>query len=77
MVLRVGDESALYGRLNDAQDATAVLGNLIDNALGAAVEGPDPRWVEVDLLWEGSTLHLAVADSGTGVPPASMFSPRA
>jgi two-component system CitB family sensor kinase len=67
VVLRVGEASALYGRLNDAQDATAVLGNLIDNALRAAVEGPAPRWVEVDLLSEGSTLHLAVADSGTGV----------
>ncbi|MDO2933718.1 Spo0B domain-containing protein [Paeniglutamicibacter sulfureus] len=69
VVLRVGDASALYGSLIDAQDATAVLGNLIDNALRAAVEGPAPRWVEVDLLSEGSTLHLAVADSGTGVEP--------
>ena len=66
VVLRVGEESALYGRLNDAQDAIAVLGNLIDNALGAAVEGPAPRWVEVDLLGEGNTLHIAVADSGRG-----------
>ncbi|WP_353615474.1 ATP-binding protein [Arthrobacter sp. UCD-GKA] len=69
VVLRVGDASALYGRLGDAQDATAVLGNLIDNALRAAVEGPAPRWVEVDLLSEGTTLHLAVADSGDGVEP--------
>lgn len=69
VVLRVGEASALYGSLIDAQDATAVLGNLIDNALRAAVEGPAPRWVEVDLLSEGSTLHLAVADSGTGVEP--------
>lgn len=68
VVLRVGEESALHGKLNDAQDATAVLGNLIDNALGAAVEGQAPRWVEIDLLGEGNTLHIAVADSGTGVP---------
>lgn len=68
VVLRVGEASALYGKLDDAQDATAVLGNLIDNALTAAVEGPAPRWVEVDLLGEGNTLHLAVADSGGGVP---------
>lgn len=67
VVLRVGSSSALYGRLNDAQDATAVLGNLIDNALHAAVAGAPPRWVEVDLLSEGTTLHLAVADSGAGV----------
>ncbi|MGL3804514.1 ATP-binding protein [Paeniglutamicibacter sp. R2-26] len=69
VVLRVGEESALYGRLSDAQDAIAVLGNLIDNALSAAVEGPAPRWVEVDLLGEGNTLHIAVADSGHGVAP--------
>lgn len=69
VVLRVSEESALYGKLNDAQDTTAVLGNLIDNALTAAVEGPAPRWVEVDLLGEGNTLHLAVADSGGGLPP--------
>lgn len=68
VVLRVGAFSALYGRLNDAQDATAVLGNLIDNALHAAVAGVAPRWIEVDVLSEGSTLHLAVADSGAGVP---------
>lgn len=68
VMLRVGEESALHGKLNDAQDATAVLGNLIDNALSAAVEGPAPRWVEVDLLGEGNTLHIAVTDSGTGVP---------
>ena len=67
VVLRVGAESALHGKLNDAQDATAVLGNLIDNALSAAVDGQAPRWVEVDLLGEGSTLHIAVADSGAGV----------
>ena len=68
VVLRVGEESALHGKLNDAQDTTAVLGNLIDNALSAAVEGQVPRWVEVDLLGEGNTLHIAVADSGAGVP---------
>ncbi len=70
VALRVGEASALFGTLAEAQDVTAILGNLVDNALEAAVTAPPgPRWVEVDLLSEGTTLHLAVADSGTGVVP--------
>jgi two-component system CitB family sensor kinase len=49
-----------------------VLGNLIDNAVNAAVAGASPdRWVEVELLDEpgpdGGTLHIVVADSGDGL----------
>lgn len=72
VALRVGSETALFGTLAEAQDVTAILGNLVDNALEAAVAAPAPeegRWVEVDLLGEGTTLHLAVADSGGGLPP--------
>lgn len=75
VALRVGEGTALFGRVADAQDVTAVLGNLVDNAVTAAVAavGPEdaaagPPWVEVDLLSEGGTLHVAVADSGGGVP---------
>lgn len=71
--LRVGLETALAGQLVEAQDVTAILGNLVDNAVAAVIAAapaePDERWVEVDLLSEGSTLHLAVADSGAGVAP--------
>lgn len=72
VALRVGPETALFGTLAEAQDVTAILGNLVDNALEATVAAPAPqegRWVEVDLLGEGTTLHLAVADSGAGLPP--------
>jgi two-component system CitB family sensor kinase len=69
VALRVGEDTALYGSVRDPQDATAVLGNLLDNALQAAVRGPGPQWVEVDLLSVGDTLHLAVADSGEGIAP--------
>ncbi|MGO1884252.1 MAG: ATP-binding protein [Citricoccus sp.] len=80
--LRVGPETSFWQTVEDPQDATAVLGNLVDNAVRAALDGdgaeghdagPAGRgatepWVEVDLLGDGDTLHLAVADSGGGVP---------
>ncbi|QRQ78986.1 sensor histidine kinase [Glutamicibacter protophormiae] len=68
--LRVSPQSMLFGQIasaHDAQDATAVLGNLLDNAFTAALRGVGDPWVEVDLLSEGTTLHLAVADSGPGI----------
>ncbi|MDR2256886.1 MAG: histidine kinase [Arthrobacter sp.] len=87
--LRVGERSDVSGSVVAAQDATAVLGNLVDNAIRAAAEGAgrgggatavgpsgvaeaagddEGAWVEVDLVQDGDTLHLAVVDSGTGVP---------
>lgn len=71
--LRIGADTLIRGRITDPQDVTAVLGNLMDNAIHAAVSGEsDRRWVEVELLDEhtgdGGTLHLVVADSGDGLP---------
>lgn len=78
--LRVSPQSMLFGQIasaHDAQDATAVLGNLLDNAFTAALRGTGEPWVEVDLLSEGTTLHLAVADSGPGVRPGlDIFAPE-
>ncbi|HET7414621.1 MAG TPA: sensor histidine kinase [Arthrobacter sp.] len=78
--LRIGEETLVRGRVGDPHDVTTVVGNLIDNAVHAAVHGSDPdRWVEVDLLDElndrtpegadepRGTLHLVVADSGDGI----------
>lgn len=70
--LRIGAETLIRGHITDPQDVTAVLGNLLDNAIRAAVAGTSPhRWVEVELLDEhsesGGTLHLVVADSGDGL----------
>ena len=50
-----------------------MLGNLIDNAVRAAVHGSaDERWVEVELLDEPTdgVLHMVVADSGNGLARA-------
>ena len=73
VALRIGPETLVRGQVTEAQDVTTVLGNLIDNAVNAAVAGSAAdRWVEVELLDEpgsdGGTLHIVVADSGDGLP---------
>ncbi|MEZ2391304.1 ATP-binding protein [bacterium RCC_150] len=70
--LRIGPETLVRGHVTAPQDVTTVLGNLIDNAVNAAVRGSSTeRWVELELLDEqgadGGTLHIVVADSGDGL----------
>ncbi len=72
VALRIGPETLVRGQVTEAQDVTTVLGNLIDNAVNAAVAGAAAeRWVEVEVLDEpgddGGTLHVVVADSGDGL----------
>lgn len=75
--LRVGEETFLGGRVEDVEDAVAVLGNLVDNAIVAAAGGSAPRWVEVTLLDDGDALVVTVADSGPGVSaPDRVFARR-
>jgi sensor histidine kinase regulating citrate/malate metabolism len=73
--LRISDDTAL-GRLSahDSADLSAVVGNLIDNAIEAAANaGGDDRWVELaihqDASTPTSTVEVVVADSGPGVAP--------
>ncbi|QDG87746.1 sensor histidine kinase [Pseudarthrobacter sp. NIBRBAC000502770] len=72
VALRIGPETLVRGQVTEAQDVTTVLGNLIDNAVNAAVAGSSTdRWVELEVLDEpgddGGTLHVVVADSGDGL----------
>ncbi|WP_309075773.1 ATP-binding protein [Paenarthrobacter sp.] len=72
VALRIGPETLVRGHVADPQDVTTVLGNLIDNAVSAAVAGfSAERWVEVELLDDvtqnGGTLHIVVGDSGDGL----------
>ena len=70
MTLRIGANTWVSGRLALPVDVTTVLGNLLDNAIDAARSASSAtREVEVELLQEGSTLHVTVADSGDGVAP--------
>ncbi|KZS63907.1 histidine kinase [Mycobacterium kansasii] len=70
VTLRIGENTWITGRLELPVDVTTVVGNLLDNAIDAArVSRNAPREVEIELLQEGSTLHVTVADSGDGVAP--------
>ncbi|WP_326798932.1 sensor histidine kinase [Streptomyces sp. NBC_01808] len=57
----------LPDRAVDPRGLVTIVGNLVDNALDAAVGSPVPL-VEVDLRADGETVRLRVADSGPGVP---------
>ena len=66
--LRLGESTLISGTVADPQNVTTVLGNLVDNAVTAAVRGASrDRWVEVELLSEDATLYITVADSGDGL----------
>jgi two-component system, CitB family, sensor kinase len=66
--LRLVTDSHLPRRLAEPLDVVSVIGNLLDNAVRAAADGARrPAWVELSVLAEGDTLHVAVVDSGEGV----------
>jgi two-component system CitB family sensor kinase len=76
VALRVAEETFLHGSLTDVEDVVAVLGNLVDNAVSAAVRGAEPREVEVALLGAGDELVITVSDSGDGIAPGiDVFQP--
>ncbi|WP_197514922.1 sensor histidine kinase [Mycobacterium sp. 852013-50091_SCH5140682] len=70
VTLTIGENTWAPGRLALPVDVTSVLGNLLDNAIYAARTGKKAdKVVEVELLQDGSTLHITVADTGNGVAP--------
>ncbi|MFC7302698.1 ATP-binding protein [Streptomyces monticola] len=66
--LRVSDDTLLPDRLIDPQGLVTIVGNLVDNALDAAVGSSHAR-VEVALRAEGRGVTLRVRDSGSGIAP--------
>lgn len=69
VALRLGEDSALEAELTAPLEVVTVVGNLIDNAVRAAAEGPRrPAWVEVAVAGDDSSLHVGVTDSGAGLP---------
>ncbi|MEV6952902.1 sensor histidine kinase [Streptomyces sp. NPDC051183] len=67
--LRLARAAHLPDRLVDPGGLVTIVGNLVDNALDAAVGSATPL-VEVDLRTEGRAAVLRVRDSGPGIPPA-------
>ncbi len=47
--LRIDDNTAVTSTPLDARDLVTLVGNLVDNAIDAAVAGATPRWVEVSI----------------------------
>jgi two-component system CitB family sensor kinase len=68
--LRLSETSWVPQKILAPVEVVTVLGNLIDNALDAASSSVvRPACVEVDLIADGQTLVLSVADTGDGIAP--------
>ena len=67
--LRIGPETLVRGQVTEPQDVTTVLGNLIDNAVNAAVAGTAAeRWVELELLDDEGGAAAAPCTSSSPIP---------
>jgi sensor histidine kinase regulating citrate/malate metabolism len=55
-----------------ARDLVTIVGNLLDNAIDAAVAAPPPRRVEIGADLRGGELVLRISDSGPGLEPADV-----
>ncbi|MCF8590183.1 ATP-binding protein [Gordonia liuliyuniae] len=66
VALTLGPQTWVAGTLRSSVAATTVVGNLLDNAVDAAATGPAGA-VEVELLTDGATLWVTVADTGDGI----------
>jgi two-component system CitB family sensor kinase len=60
-------EAQVPAGIVDPRDLVTIVGNLLDNAIDAAVAAPPPRRVEVGAWLDGATLVLQIADTGTGL----------
>ena len=61
----------MLGNVAEVEDVATVLGNLVDNAVTAAVASDELRLVEVTLLDDADQLVIVVADSGPGITPGT------
>jgi two-component system CitB family sensor kinase len=66
--LRLMDDSHVDSPVSDVSQVLTVVGNLIDNAIDAAAQAPEPRWVELTIVAVEHDLLVRVRDSGPGVP---------
>ena len=66
--LRVAPDCQVDGAITGIGEVLTVTGNLIDNAIDATAQAPEPRWVELTIVSAGADLLIRVRDSGPGVP---------
>ena len=67
VALTLSDDSQLPSEGLDVSAVLTIAGNLIDNAIDAAADGPVPADVTVALSG-GDSVRISVSDSGAGVP---------
>ncbi|MFC0555452.1 ATP-binding protein [Planotetraspora thailandica] len=69
--LSISDDSELGDAGLDPRDLVTILGNLIDNAVEAAMSGSPPARVTVHVETDGVTCLIRVSDTGPGLDPAA------
>jgi two-component system CitB family sensor kinase len=67
--LRLEDGTHVPAGLADPRDLVTIVGNLLDNAIDAAQDGPEPRWVQFGAGVDDDAVELRVSDSGPGIAP--------
>jgi two-component system CitB family sensor kinase len=67
--LVIADETAVTGGGIRSRDLVTLVGNLVDNAIEAALAAPPPRRVHVTLCQDDAELTVSVADTGDGLDP--------
>lgn len=68
VVLELSEHSAVPHKLLAPVEVVTVLGNLLDNAIDAAAASVNrPARVDLDLLEDGDSLIVSVADTGDGI----------
>lgn len=68
VTLLLTDDSEVHRELPDPTAVVTILGNLMDNAIDAAVLGPAPAHVTVYLRDNDNGLSIRVSDTGPGIP---------
>ncbi|MER5626884.1 sensor histidine kinase [Streptosporangium sp. NPDC002544] len=69
--LAIAADSELDDLGLDTRDLVTIVGNLIDNAVEAAMAGTPPARVEVRLRADETAFVISVADSGPGLDPTT------
>jgi two-component system, CitB family, sensor kinase len=70
--LVVTDDTAVGPTGIDPRDLVTMVGNLIDNAVDAALAAPAPRRVTVTVRQDEAELLVRVADTGPGLDPTGL-----